>query len=137
MASDGELRSAVAAASSATGNDAKSSMLSAYTDKILPSPQSVMVTRPLLTNLISALNSFPPEVQVKVGSYISEKLQPQLASFEEQDAAAREVLANGYEAEEDYTLAAKHYRGLTWRRHKERSQMWPRCSYGFVLSDYT
>ena len=143
MASDGELRSAVAAASSATGNDAKSSMLSAYTDKILPSPQSVMVTRPLLTNLISALNSFPPEVQVKVGSYISEKLQPQLASFEEQDAAAREVLANGYEAEEDYTLAAKTLQGINLETTQRevadvaKVQLWVRIVRLYLEDDDT
>ena len=143
MASEGELRNAVAQASQAASNDEKSSVLLVYTDKILPSSQSIMVIRPLLSNLISSLNSFPSKVQIKVGSYVSEKIQPQLASFEEQDAAVREMLATAYEAEEEYSSAAKALQGInletTQRQVSDvvKVQLWVRVVRYYLEDDDT
>ena len=142
MASESELQSAVAQASSAASNEEKSSILIAFTDKILPSSQ-IMVIRPLLSNLISSLNSFHSEVQVKVGSYISEKLQPQIALYEEQDDAVRDVLALGYEAEEEYSSAAKALQGInletTQRKVSDAAkvQLWIRIVRYYLEDDDT
>jgi COP9 signalosome complex subunit 4 len=79
----------------------------AYSDSLLSSSLGIMHTRPLLTAIIQSLNSLSADSKVTIGSHIVEALQSQSASFEEQDASVREVLATGYEAQEDYSAAAR------------------------------
>ncbi len=92
--------------------------LIAFTSSILSSNLGIINVRPLLTNVIASLNSVSPDIKVAVGSYIVEALQSQSASFEEQDASIREILATGYEAQEEYSSAAKALQGI----HLETTQ---------------
>lgn len=96
----------------------QSANLIAFTQSILSSSLGIISTRPLLTTLIQSLGSLSPDTKVTVGSYIVEALQSQSASFEEQDASIRETLATGYEAQEDYSAAAKALQGI----HLETTQ---------------
>lgn len=84
----------------------------AYFDSVTTSSLGIISTKPLLTTLIQSLNSTPAEVKIKVGSHIADTLQSQSASFEEQNANIREVLAQGYEAEEDWSKAAEALQGI-------------------------
>ncbi|RMZ87789.1 hypothetical protein DV736_g4982, partial [Chaetothyriales sp. CBS 134916] len=86
--------------------------LVAYIDSLLASSLGIIAIRPLLTTLIQALASSPSEVKVRVGAHLATVLQAQLASFEEQDARVREILADGYEAEEEWSQAAKALQGI-------------------------
>lgn len=104
-----------------SGNSAeeKGENLVAYADSLLSSSGlGIIAIRPLLTQLINSLASAPSEIKVRVGAHLSESLQPQVASFEEQDALVRETLADGYEAEEEWSAAAKALQGI----HLESTQ---------------
>ena len=86
--------------------------LIAYIDAVLSSSIGIVNSRPLITSVIQLLHSAPADAQVKVGSHLATAFQSQTASFEEQDAVVREILAKGYEAEEEYTAAAKALQGI-------------------------
>ena len=128
---------------SQTSSDQKSADLVAYTDAIFSSNLGVINTRPLLSNLIQALKTIPPDVKVAVGSNLVDSLQSQTASYEEQDAAARDVLATGYEGQEDYSAAAKALQGIhleTTQRQipdSDKVHMWIRIVRLFLEDDDT
>jgi COP9 signalosome complex subunit 4 len=117
--------------------------LVAYTDSLLSSPLGIMHTRPLLTVIIQSLNSLSPDTKVTVGSHIIEALQSQSASFEEQVASIREVVATGYEAQEEYSAAAKALQGIhletTQRQIADdaKVEMWTRIVRLYLEDDDT
>lgn len=117
--------------------------LIAFVDSLLSSSLGIIVVRPLLANVIKSLASSPAEVKVKAGSHIAAALQPQLASYEEQDATVREILADGYEAEEEYTAAAQALQAIhldtTQRQVSDRSKVetWIRIVRYFLEDDDT
>ena len=86
--------------------------LIAYVDAILSSSLGIINIRPLLTTVLNLVGAASSDTKVQVGSHIVNALQTQTASFEEQDAVVRELLAQGYEAEEEYTSAAKALQGI-------------------------
>ncbi|RVX74614.1 hypothetical protein B0A52_01740 [Exophiala mesophila] len=83
-----------------------------YVDAVLDSSVGIISIRPILNTLIQSLEKHEAHVQVQVGSHMLEALQPQIVSYEEQDALVRRILANGYEAEGEYTSAAKALQGI-------------------------
>lgn len=89
-----------------------------YIDAFMSSSIGIIHIRPILTVVIKSLSTAPPHIQIAVGEHIAEALQSQLASYEEQDEAVRQILAAGYEAEGDYTEAAKALQGI----HLETTQ---------------
>ncbi|KIX01702.1 uncharacterized protein Z518_09428 [Rhinocladiella mackenziei CBS 650.93] len=114
-----------------------------FVDSALSSSLGIITVRPLLASLIKSLTSVPSEVKVKVGSHIAEALRSHLASYEEQDAAVREILADGYEAEEEYSAAAKALQGInldtTQRQVSDRSKVetWIRIVRYYLEEDDT
>lgn len=124
-------------------HEQKSENLVAYTDALLSSSIGIIAVRPLLTTLINNLRPAPSEVKVRVGSHLATVLQSQVTSFEEQDALVREILADGYEAEEDWTAAAKALQGIhldsTQRQVSDTSkvQTWIRIVRCFLEDDDT
>ena len=117
--------------------------LVSYSDSLLSSSLGIMHTRPLLTTIIQSLISLSPDSKVTVGSHIVTALQSQSASFEEQDASIREILATGYEAQEDYSAAAKALQGInletTQRQIPDdaKVQMWTRIVRLYLEEDDT
>jgi len=99
-------------------SDEQASSLIAYVDALSSSSLGIISTKPLLTSLIQALASTPSHVKVKVGAHIADNLQNQTASFEEQNATVRDILATGYEEEEDWSKAAQALQGI----HLESTQ---------------
>lgn len=83
-----------------------------YTDSLLSSSLGIISTKPLLTSLVQSLSSTPSSVKIQVGSHIADSLQNQTASFEEQNAVVREILATGYEEEEEWSKAAQALQGI-------------------------
>lgn len=73
---------------------------------------SIVATRPLLDSFITVLRNFDAEVTIKVGQHAVTLLQSRAASVEEQDSQIREILAEAYEAEEEYTAAARALQGI-------------------------
>ena len=129
--------------SPASPTDQQAENFVAYVDSLLQSSLGIITVRPLLTSIIQSLASAPTDVKVRVGSHLSTVLQPQLASFEEQDATVREILADGYEAEEDWSQAAKALQGIqldsTQRTISDTAkvQTWVRIVRYFLEDDDT
>jgi COP9 signalosome complex subunit 4 len=131
-----------------TADDAaeqKAENLVAYASALLTPPPAIgiIATRPLLSQLITSLSEAPSEVQIQVGTALTELLQSQIASFEEQDAAVRNILADAHEKEEDWTAAAKALQGIhldTTQRQipdVDKVQIWIRIVRCFLEDDDT
>jgi COP9 signalosome complex subunit 4 len=129
--------------SPATSPDEYAANLVTYFDSLFSSSLSVIAIRPLVATLVESLASAPTEVKVRVGSHMTEALQPQSASYEEQDAKLREILADGYEAEEEYVAAAKALQGIhldtTQRQVSDRAkvEIWIRIVRCYLEEDDT
>ncbi|KZF23856.1 hypothetical protein L228DRAFT_229552 [Xylona heveae TC161] len=90
-----------------------SANLIAFLDSILGETVGVVVSRQLLISLVLVLKDLPSaEVKIEVCQHALQALQPRVVSFEEQDAAIREIVADAYEQQEDYTSAAKALQGI-------------------------
>ena len=98
--------------SPAPSQELQAENLIAYVDGLFAASIGIITVRPLLSTLIQSLTSTNAQVKVRVGSHLVNVLQSQIASFEEQDALVREILADGYEHEEDYSSAAKALQGI-------------------------
>ncbi|KAL2037682.1 hypothetical protein N7G274_009627 [Stereocaulon virgatum] len=88
--------------------------LTAFIDSIL-SPDSIGIVsaRPLLASAVEAISALQdPEAKIQVGTHALETLQPRVVSFEEQDAAIREIIADAYTAQDDFIEAAKILSGI-------------------------
>ena len=130
-------------ASSSPSQEQLSANLIAYADSLLSSSLGIITTRPLLATLVHFLGTLSPETKVTVGSHVVNSLQSQSASFEEQDASLREILAAGHEAQEDYAAAAKALQGIhletTQRQVTDESkvQMWIKIVRYYLEDDDT
>lgn len=92
----------------------QSSCYISYINSLTSSNLGIIITRPLFTSLIQSLSSCSPEVKIKVGTHLVDTLQSQsqVASYEEQNATVREILASGYEDEEEWSQAAQALQGI-------------------------
>lgn len=87
-----------------------SANLSAFIRSILGDSLGIAAIRPLLAASIEAIRSIPnADIQIIVGT---NALESNTGSFEEQDAALREILAEAYQSQEDYLEAAKMLQGI-------------------------
>ncbi|OJJ46127.1 hypothetical protein ASPZODRAFT_159708 [Penicilliopsis zonata CBS 506.65] len=83
-----------------------------YLDSILNEEISIVAARPLLDSFIQVLHKLGPENKVKVGQHAVTLLQTRSTSVEEQDAQIRELLADAYEQQEEYSAAARTLQGI-------------------------
>ena len=83
-----------------------------YLDSILSEEVSIVSARPLLDSFIKVLQSLTPETKIKVGQHTVTLLQSRSASVEEQDSQIREILADAYESQEEYSAAARALQGI-------------------------
>jgi COP9 signalosome complex subunit 4 len=83
-----------------------------YLDSVLSEDLSIVTARPILDSFIYTLRNLSSETQIKVAQHAVNLLQSRSASVEEQDAQIREILADAYEAEEEYIAAAKALQGI-------------------------
>ena len=95
-----------------TPEDKISEDLIFYIDSVLNEDISIVAARPILDSFISHLRKLDRETQIKVAQHTVNLLQSRSTSVEEQDAQLRELLADAYEANEDYILAAQALRGI-------------------------
>ena len=129
---------------SSTSSEEHAADLIAFSDSILSENLGIVALRPLLTAFVQHVSSHAnPEIKVSVGQHVLTQLQTHSASFEEQDAALREALAAGYEAQEDYNAAAKALQGIhldTSQRQitdEARVKMWIRIVRLYLEEDDT
>ena len=129
--------------SSNTATEELTSNLIALSDSILSGSLSVVATRPLLTNFAQSLSKVPPDTVITVGSHVLDTFQSQSTTFEEQEALLREALCTAYEAQEDYTNAAKALQGIrldTSQRQitdEAKVQMWIKIVRLYLEDDDT
>ncbi|KUL86438.1 hypothetical protein ZTR_08107 [Talaromyces verruculosus] len=102
---------------SSTGHELSQDLIY-YLDSILSETVSIVAARPLLDSFINVLRDLPSAIKIKVGQHAVTLLQSRSASVEEQDSHIREILADAYEAEEEYSAAARVLQGI----HLDSSQ---------------
>ncbi|EED13388.1 COP9 signalosome subunit CsnD [Talaromyces stipitatus ATCC 10500] len=103
--------------STSTGHELSQDLIY-YLDSILSENVSVVAARPLLDSFINVLRDLSPAIKIKVGQHAVTLLQSRSASVEEQDSNIREILADAYEVEEEYSAAARVLQGI----HLDSSQ---------------
>ena len=129
--------------SSDTSTEQLTSDLIAFSDSILAGSLSIVATRPLLTKFIQNLAKAQPGIVITVGSHVLNSFQSQLTTFEEQEALLREALCTAYEAQEEYTSAAKALQGIhldTSQRHiadEAKVQVWIKIVRLYLEDDDT
>ena len=84
------------------------SNLAAFIDSILGESLGIVSTRPLLGGYVEALKHIEnPRVKVEAGQHALQALEPCVASFEDQDASIRGMVADAFQKQEQYIDAAK------------------------------
>ena len=87
--------------------------ISVFIDSILGESLSIFAARPLLASAVDAIRRIPDrETQIKAGTHALAALESRVVSFEEQDALLREIVADAFQAQEDYIEAAKVLQGI-------------------------
>ena len=87
--------------------------LEAFVDSVLGDSLGIVAARPLLGSAVEAVKSLKSaENQILVGTHILQALQSRVVSFEEQDAAIRELTADAYQTQEDWIESAKVLQGI-------------------------
>jgi COP9 signalosome complex subunit 4 len=72
----------------------------------------LVISRQILGEIAAALPQVPAAQRKELGAYTLERIAPRASSFEEQVSTIREHLADVYEAEEDWSTAAKLLAGI-------------------------
>jgi len=87
--------------------------LKGFIDFLLQDTIGIIISRPVLTELVASLDTYSEAgIKKDVSTYLLEALQPRIISFEEQDTNCRLILAAIYENEHDFEQAAKVLRGI-------------------------
>ena len=82
--------------------------LIAYADSILGDSLGIVASRPLLASFVEQLRNIKDsEVKTEVGQHTIRLIQPRVVSYEDQDTAIKEILADAYEAEDEFVASAK------------------------------
>ena len=82
--------------------------LIAYVGSLLGDTLGIVASRPLLSEFVESFKGIRnSEIKIEVGQTTVELLHPKAGSFEEQDTAIKEILADAFEVEEDYASAAR------------------------------
>lgn len=99
--------------SSFTGDDLAANLV-AYVSSILSDNVGVIHSRPLLSNFVDVFRKLEDNnVKLTAGPEIVQLLLPKLVSFEQQDSDFKFILADAYEADEDFTNSAKTLQVIT------------------------
>jgi len=81
--------------------------LQAFLEHVTGDEVPLVVARQVLLEFASGLKSLPADAIKSLGGYVLERTTSRASSFEEQTSQIREHMANVYEAEEEWTTAAK------------------------------
>lgn len=93
----------------------------AIIDSILGENLGIVAARPLLGTAVESIKSLPDlNSRIEVGTAALRSLESRLASFEEQDAQLRGILADTYTLQEEYVEAAKVLSGIQLESSQRR-----------------
>lgn len=88
--------------------------LVAYVQSILSDTIGVIHSRPLLSAFVQQYRTLQSnDVKIEAGTEIVQLLAPRIVSYEQQDTDLKFVLADAYEATEDYSSSAKTLQTIT------------------------
>ncbi|KAF2468125.1 COP9 signalosome-like protein complex subunit 4 [Lindgomyces ingoldianus] len=88
--------------------------LIAFASSLLGDPLGIVASRPLLAAFVEQFRKVEDaDVKVEVGQQVLDLLAPKVVSYEEQDTQIKEILADAYEAQEDYRGSAKILQTIT------------------------
>ncbi|KAL8916843.1 MAG: hypothetical protein Q9208_008330 [Pyrenodesmia sp. 3 TL-2023] len=95
--------------------------LEAFIDSILSDALGIVAARPLLGAAVEAIKSVANlDLRIQAGTAALRSVESQVASFEEQDAQLRDILADAYTLQEEYIEAAKVLQGIQLESSQRR-----------------
>lgn len=119
-----------------------SANLIAYVQSILSDSIGVIHSRPLLSDFIEQYRSLSNnDVKIEAGNAIVQLLAPKIVSYEQQDTDLKFILADAYEADEDFTSSAKTLQTITLDSTQrnvsddERAKVWMRICRCYLEED--
>ncbi|EOD49023.1 Cop9 signalosome complex subunit 4 [Neofusicoccum parvum] len=82
--------------------------LIAYVESLLGDTLGIVASRPLLASFVARFRELQDaDVKIEVGTRALALLAPKVVSYEEQDTAIKEILADAYQDNEDFIASAK------------------------------
>lgn len=91
-----------------SASDTLAPNLIAYVESLLGDTLGIVASRPLLASFVLRFRDLKDaDVKVEVGTRALELLAPKVVSYEEQDTAIKEILADAYQENEDFIASAK------------------------------
>ncbi|KAI4122050.1 MAG: hypothetical protein LQ338_006027, partial [Usnochroma carphineum] len=107
--------------SSTSSTQDLTSNLEAFIESILNDNLGIVAARPLLGAAVESIKAISDlDLRIKAGTAALRALEPRVASFEEQDAQLREMLADAYTLQEEYIEAAKVLQGIQLESSQRR-----------------
>lgn len=95
--------------------------LEAFIDSILSDALGIVAARPLLGAAVEVIKSVADlDLRIQAGTAALRSVESQVASFEEQDAQLRDILADAYTLQEEYIEAAKVLQGIQLESSQRR-----------------
>ncbi|KAK3722231.1 hypothetical protein LTR37_002664 [Vermiconidia calcicola] len=105
--SDGYLSALDNIITSFSGSDLSANLI-AYVQSILADSIGVIHSRPLLSNFVETYRKLSNnDVKIEAGAAAVDVLAPKIVSYEQHDTDLKNILANAYEQDEDFTNSAK------------------------------
>jgi len=119
-----------------------STNLTAYVSSILSESIGVINSRPLLTDFLTHYGALTnPEVKITTGNEIVALLAPKIISYEPQDTSLKFILADAYEAEEDFSASAQTLQTIVLDSSQrnvsddEKAKVWMRICRCYLEED--
>ena len=121
-----------------------SSNLSIFVDSVLGESLGIVAARPLLGAYVHTLKRISnPAIKVESGRHALQSLESRVVSFEEQDAAIREIIADAFQEQYEYVEAAKVLQGIQLESSQrkvsddEKVRIWIRICRLYLEEDDT
>jgi len=92
--------------------DTKNESIKAYVDSVVNESVSLIISRQLLSEVASLVETLPPVMARALCHYMLERVQPRVVSFEDQIVSIRQHLAGIYEEEGQWREAANVLSGI-------------------------
>ncbi|TKA31783.1 hypothetical protein B0A50_01862 [Salinomyces thailandicus] len=129
-------------ASIISNNDSLPENLAAYVRSIISDTIGVVHSRPLLSAFAEQYRKLSNnDAKIEAGTAVVQLLQPKIVSYEVQDTDIKHVLADAYEAENDFTNSAKTLQTVTLDSSQravsddERAGLWMRICRCYLEED--
>jgi COP9 signalosome complex subunit 4 len=118
--------------------------LTAYIESLLSESLNVVTARPLLALFVEKLSTVPDStVKIEVGKRAIDLLAPKVVSYEEQDTNLKYLVADAYEAEEEYVSSAQTLEKIPVESSQrgisadDKAKLWIRIVRCYVEEDDT